>query len=97
MTQSARPAQKPAGASDVSIDLPSDALRLGVDSEGATHHYSRIAGTVAVVEMDGDVHRIDLEERPLETWIDYVADERGWETLHYVESFVDLFARVEVA
>lgn len=97
MTQSTRPAQKPAGASDVSIDLPSDALRLGVDSEGATHYYSRIAGTVAVIETDGGVHRTELEERPLETWIDFVADERGWETLHYVESFVDLFARVEVA
>jgi hypothetical protein len=32
----------------------------------------------------------------LETWIDYVADERGWETLQYVKSFVDLFDRVEV-
>jgi len=97
MTQSTRPAQKPAGASDVLIDLPSDALRLGVDSEGATHHYSRIAGTVAVVEVDGGVHRTDLEDRPLEMWIDYVADERGWETLRYVESFVELFDRVEVA
>jgi hypothetical protein len=97
MTQSARPAQKPAGASNVSIDLPSDALRLGVDSEGATHHYSRIAGTVAVVETDGGVHRTDLEEQLLETWIDYVADERGWETLRYVDSFVELFDRLEVA
>ena len=97
MTQSTRPAQKPAGASDVSIDLPSDALRLGVDSEGATHHYSRIAGTVTVVEVDGGVHRTDLEDRPLEMWIDFVADERGWETLRYVESFVELFDRVEVA
>ena len=97
MTQSARPAQKPAGASDVSIDLPSDALRLGVDSEGATHHYSRIAGTVAVIETDGGVHRTELEERPLETWIDFVADERGWETLQYADSFIELFDRVEVA
>jgi len=35
-------------------------------------------------------------QSPLETWIDYVADERGWETLQYVKSFVDLFDRVEV-
>jgi len=97
MTQSARPAQKPAGTIDAPIDLPSDALRLGVDSEGATHHYSRIAGTVAIVETDGNVHRTDLEERPLETWIDYVADERGWKTLRYADSFVELFDRVEVA
>ena len=97
MTQSTRPAQKPAGASDVSIDLPSDTIQLGVDSEGATHHYSRIAGVVAVVETDGSVHKTELKGRPLETWIDFVADERGWETLRYVDSFVELFDRLEVA
>jgi hypothetical protein len=97
MRNSALPAEKSAGTEDVLTALPSDAHRLGIDCEGAVHYFSRIAETVAVIASDDTVQWESLAQRPLQAWISYVADERGWETLRYVDAFADLFDRLEVA
>lgn len=72
-------------------DPPSDATKLGVDGEGSTHYYSRIADAVAVQAPSGTVERREsLEDRQLATWIAYVDDKRGWSELNYAESFGDI-------
>ena len=72
-------------------ELPTDALRLGVDEAGAIHYFSRIADTVVVVDIDGTVEqKQELGNRPLPEWIDYVEAERGWVDLRYADSLGDL-------
>jgi hypothetical protein len=72
-------------------DLPADALELGVDVEGSTHHYSRIADTVVVETPTGAIERrINLEGRTLSSWIAYVDTRREWRSLNYAESFGDV-------
>lgn len=75
------------------IDLPTDALKLGVDGEQSTHHYSRIAHEVVAVTPAGHVERHEhLGDRRLVEWIAYVDGKRGWETLNYAESFAEIVA-----
>ncbi|MFT4921733.1 MAG: hypothetical protein ACI8XM_000939 [Haloarculaceae archaeon] len=77
-------------AIETTADFPSDALQLGVDGDGATHHYSRIAAEVTVT-TNGDVERrVDIEGRTLASWIAYVDGQRGWATLNYADSFGDV-------
>ena len=75
------------------IDLPTDALKLGVDGEGSRHHYSRIAHAVVAVTPAGHVERHEqLGERRLGDWIAYVDDKRGWESVNYRGTFAEVVA-----
>lgn len=96
MSNMTSPAEKHADTTAELIDLPSDTLLLGTDDVGTDHYYSRIANIVVTVDTDGTTQREDLGDRPLQHWIAYVDEKRGWKTLQYVESIVDLFATVEV-
>ena len=72
-------------------ELPTDALRIGVDEAGETHYVSRIADIVVVVNTDGTVEQQqEPGDRPLPEWIDYVEAERGWVDLRYADSLGDL-------
>lgn len=64
--------------------IPAHAGKLGVDREGAVHHYSAMNDRVYIVE-NGDVREQPLDGRPVKDWIGYVDGERGWEVLHYRE------------
>lgn len=72
--------------------LPNDVLPLGVDGEGNVHHYTRREHLVVVETPSGHVERREeLDDRPLEEWIEFVEDEDvGWETLNYADCFADV-------
>ena len=91
--------KKTADGTDIERQLPSDAVKLGIDRIGATHYYSQITHEIVVVSTADTVERRqNLNERSIETWIDYVADERGWSRLNYADSFTDVLAdALEVA
>ena len=63
-------------------DLPSRARNIGRDAEGATHYV--VPGDRVYVVADGEIEREQsLHGRSLGTWVDYVADARGWDDLRY--------------
>ncbi|GGO03762.1 hypothetical protein [Haloarcula pellucida] len=51
---------------------------LGADGEGYEHHYIRSADAVVVIDGDDVDHVEYLDGRRLETWRDFVDQERGW-------------------
>lgn len=54
---------------------------LGIDTEGAIHHFDAHTKTVTVVAMDGSVERVEelaAYGRTVAEWDAYVASERGW-------------------
>jgi len=66
---------------------------LGTDDEGCVHHHSPYDRRVVVVDDRGDITHVEaLGAREIDEWIDYVAAERGWETLNYRESFAEIVA-----
>lgn len=92
-------AEKVADRTGVQLQLPSDALYLGVDANGAEHYHSRIADTVVVLDPAGTVERREeLDGRPLSDWIDYVENNRGWKKLNYADSLAEIITdALEVA
>lgn len=66
---------------------------LGIDAEGAVHHFSPFDDAVVVVAADGAVEeRIDTADRRLATYIAFVDDRRGWADLQYAESFGEILS-----
>lgn len=71
--------------------LPNDVLPLGVDGEDSAHLYTRREHTVVVETPSGRIEqRIELEDRPLEDWVAFVDEKRGWATLNYASCFADV-------
>jgi hypothetical protein len=71
-----------------SLDRPAT---LGTDATGAVHHHSAYDDRVVVVAADGGIERtFDLSDRRLSAYIAFVAEERGWDTLNYAETFGDV-------
>jgi hypothetical protein len=61
-------------------DLASDAFRIGIDTEGCEHIFSRIRATVTVLD-DGAVGRThSLADCRLSDWLTYIDETRGWDT-----------------
>lgn len=67
------------------VQLPTDAFRLGVDAAGNTHYHSRIRDRMYVVGADGVIEDVQgLEGAPLTDWIAFVEEQLGaWETCRY--------------
>lgn len=83
-------ANKGIGSHDAlaSLDRPQT---LGTDTTGAVHHYSAYDRRVVVVAADWSIEQtIDTTDRKLATYVAYVADRRGWDRLHYAETFGDV-------
>lgn len=59
-------------------DKVSRSFTIGTDREGYRHHYYRPADTVVVYDADGVDHRERLEGAPVEHWVAFVEDRRGW-------------------
>mgnify|MGYP007116985557 CR=1 FL=1 len=78
---STKPPQHQDGTEPRTTDhqLPTDALRVGVDSEGATHYYSRIDETMFVIMPDRSVEteHVTPGER-FNAWLQFVEARRGW-------------------
>ena len=68
---------------------------VGIDDDGATHHFDAVRQTVYVVR-GAEIERIQrLDGRSLSSWVDYVGTERGWGDLRYTErSFADQLVSV---
>jgi hypothetical protein len=68
-----------------SIDLPSDAYRLGVDDEGRDHWHSPMSTHLWTLR-DGDVvHEESLTERSVVEWVLFVDELCGWDQRQPVE------------
>jgi hypothetical protein len=90
MATNAPRALKHTGSHDAleSLDRPQT---LGTDTEGATHHHSAYDDRVVVVAEDGRIERtFDLSGRKLSAYVAFVDDQRGWDSLHYAESFGEI-------
>jgi len=71
-----------------SLDRPTT---LGTDAAGATHHHSAYDDRVVVVAESGAIERtFDLTDRKLATYVAFVDDQRGWDSLNYADSFGEI-------
>jgi uncharacterized protein YktB (UPF0637 family) len=72
-------------------------INLGTDSEGAVHTYRTADETVIVVADGGRKHVADVADRPVDDWMAFVRQERGWADEQYGVGLVDMLQqRVEV-
>jgi len=70
-------------------------IRLGTDATGASHVYRTTDETVHVV-IDGErEHVADVADRPVDDWMAFIRDRRGWATERYGVGLVDMLARAE--
>lgn len=53
-------------------------IALGVDSTGCWHTYRTADETILVTDGVGITRREPLNGRPVDDWIAYVDDRRGW-------------------
>lgn len=77
-----------------------DRIFIGRDKTGAEHHYLTTKEAVVVVSADGmRMRRQPLDEaNPIEKWVTFVGDRRGWADQRLYQSFGDaMAAQVEVA
>ena len=54
---------------------------LGIDGEGAVHHYTAESMTVTVIAMDGSVDHVEelgAAGRTVNEWMAFVDERRGW-------------------
>jgi len=68
-------------------------IKIGTDGEGAEHFYMTATETVVVVQDGERTIRQSLDEdNPIEKWVTFVGDRRGWEDQRLYESFGDAMA-----
>jgi len=67
---------------------------IGRDGTGAEHHYLTDKAAVVVVSPDGTrAHRQPLDEdNPIEQWVTFVGDKRGWQDQRLYQSFGEAVA-----
>jgi len=71
-----------------------DCPRIGIDRSGACHYHDELQDRILVTQ-DGDVtHVEDLDGRPVDHWIEFVRDQRGWASCFWS---ADAIASVAVA
>jgi len=67
--------------------VPSGAVHLGRDAEGADHYLlrtQRVIGVVRHTEAGDELEAVEsVEHRPVQDWMDYVRAERGWTAEKY--------------
>jgi len=64
---------------------------VGTDAAGCVHHHSPYDARVVVVGPEGDIRRVeDLADRKLATWIAFVDEKRGWDSLRYKETYAEI-------
>ncbi len=66
---------------------------LGTDGFGMTHHFDAAREVVHVVDDEGRTHVEPVEGRPVEDWMAFVADKRGWRRKQYGVGLDRLLAR----
>ena len=67
--------------------VPSGAVHLGRDAEGADHYLLRNRRAVIVVRHEAGGDELEqtesVENRPVQDWMDYVRGKRGWAAEKY--------------
>lgn len=81
-----------ADTTDSRPDIPTDAVVLGIDRQGATHLFSRGTETVILVATTDLIERFDLSNHSLASWVTITAQECGWRDLRDAEMFVEILA-----
>lgn len=78
ISNTARSQKSIADQTTMSMEFQLRSFSIGVDNDGATHHYYRPAD--AVVVYDGrDVECVEyLRGRQISEWTDYIDECRGW-------------------
>lgn len=61
-------------------------IRLGVDTDSASHVYRTTDETIHVVRDAARERVQNLDGRSVHEWMDYVATERGWTTQYMFDS-----------
>jgi hypothetical protein len=61
-------------------DLASDAFRIGIDTEGCDHIFSRIRASVTVLDDGAVVRTQSLADCRLSDWLSYIDETRGWDS-----------------
>lgn len=57
---------------------------LGVDDDGATHHYRTTDETIHVIGRDGGREHVErLGHQSVDAWMQYVERKCGWSTQQY--------------
>jgi hypothetical protein len=70
-------------------------ITLGEDERGALHIYRPHDELVHVVTADGKREHVeDVAGRPVEDWMAFVEDRRGWEDKRYGVGLAEMAARV---
>jgi hypothetical protein len=68
-------------------------IKIGTDGEGAEHFYMPHVEAVVVIEDGERAHRANLDEdNPIEQWVTFVGDRRGWRNQRLYETFGDAMA-----
>jgi hypothetical protein len=62
-------------------DLASDAFRIGIDTEGCEHIFSRIRATVTVHDKGEHIRTQSLADCRLSDWLTYLDERRGWDSI----------------
>jgi hypothetical protein len=61
-------------------DFASDAFRIGIDTDGQAHIFSRIRTTVTVLDGDEVVRIQSLTDCLLSDWLTYIDETCSWDT-----------------
>lgn len=57
---------------------------VGIDHDGAEHRFDQYHDRVYVLGPDGELEHVEeLQPGELSAWVDYVADQRGWQECRF--------------
>jgi hypothetical protein len=67
---------------------------LGTDGFGMIHHFDAAEEEVHVIDpAEGRMHIESVDGRPVEDWMAFISDKRGWSTKQYGVGLDQLLAR----
>jgi len=67
---------------------------LGTDQHGASHVYRTVDETIFVIHDARVTHRIDVDGRLVDDYMDHVKETRGWADQRYGFDLADQLAEV---
>jgi len=81
---------------DNSTDPRDDYIHIGVDQEGASHCYRTTDESIFAIDNGEVIHHFDLDGRSVNTYIDHVAEARGWQSRQLYKGMASaLFSSLE--
>ena len=69
-------------------------VSLGVDADGSHHVYRTVDESIHVVHCErGREHVEHIARRPVDEWMVFVDERRGWDERHYGVGLAEMAAR----